>query len=182
MKLEEKTIKQEMKFEGKLINVRHDTVELPNHSIGLREVVEHPGGVAIAMMNDEGKLFVVEQFRYGQRKVLLEFPAGKMEKGEDPLETAKREIVEETGYSGKDYIYLGRMVPTGAYLEEKIEMYMATVDKYVGQNLDEDEFMNVSTKSIEELVKMIMNKEIEDGKTIAMTFMVKEIMENSNKK
>ncbi|MEG0176395.1 NUDIX hydrolase [Anaerorhabdus sp.] len=181
MKLNEKTLKQELKFKGKLINVRHDEVELPNNEIALREVVEHPGGVAVAMINNEGKFFMVEQYRYAQQKVLLEFPAGKMEKGEDPLETAKREVIEETGYSGKDYVYLGRMVPTGAYLEEKIEMYMATTDQYMGQKLDEDEFVKVSTKSIDELVDMIMNREIEDGKTIAMTFMIKEIMARNKK-
>lgn len=181
MKLKETTLKQELKFKGRLINVRHDEVELPNHEIALREVVEHPGGVAVAMINDEGKFFMVEQYRYAQQKVLLEYPAGKMERGEDPLETAKREIIEETGYSGKDFVYLGRMVPTGAYLEEKIEMYMATTDQYLGQNLDVDEFVSVSTKLIDELIEMIMNREIEDGKTIAMTFMIKEMLERNKK-
>lgn len=177
MKLKEITLSKEIKFKGRLINVRHDEVELPNGDKGLREVVEHPGGVAIALQDIDGDFFVVSQFRYAQQKVLMEFPAGKMEKGEDPLETAKREVIEETGYSGKDYLYLGRMVPTGAYLEEKIEMYYAKVDEFKGQNLDADEFMNVTKKSIHDLVEMIMNKEIEDAKTIAMTFMIKEMME-----
>lgn len=176
MKLKEITLNQEVKFKGRIITVRHDEVELPNGEKGMREVVEHPGGVAIALQDHDDKFFMVSQFRYAQQKILMEFPAGKMEKGEDPLETAKREIVEETGYSGKDYHYLGRMVPTGAYLEEKIEMYTAKVDQFMGQNLDSDEFMNVTKKSIDDLISMIMNHEIEDGKTIAMTFMIKEMM------
>lgn len=181
MNLKEKTLSGKKVFHGKLINVRHDEVELPNGEITLREVVEHPGGVSVAMMNDKNQFFMVSQYRYAQQKVLLEFPAGKLEYGEDALEAAKREIEEETGYSGKDYVYLGRLVPTGAYLEEKIEMYMAHVDEYKGQNLDKDEFINVSMKTIDELIEMIMNKEIEDGKTIAMTFMIKEIIERNKK-
>ncbi|MEG1463125.1 NUDIX hydrolase [Anaerorhabdus sp.] len=182
MKLNEKTLNKKIVFEGKLISVRHDEVELPNQELAIREVVEHPGGVSVAMCNEQGQFFMVSQYRYAQQKVLLEFPAGKLEYGEDTFEAAKREIVEETGYSAKEYVYLGKMIPTGAYLEEKIEMYYAHVDEYKGQNLDQDEFINVSMKTIDELVAMIMNKEIEDGKTIAMTFMIKEIMAREKKK
>lgn len=181
MNLKEVTKNKELKFRGILINVRHDEVELPNGKDAVREVIEHPGGVSIALQDQDGLFFVVSQFRYAQQKVLLEFPAGKIEYGEDPLETAKREIVEETGYSGKNFTYLGRMIPTGAYLEEKIEMYSAQVDEYRGQCLDQDEFMSVSKKSISELIEMIMRNEIEDGKTIAMTFKLREMMETQGK-
>ena len=113
----EKRIKSERIYDGKIINVRKDTVVLPNNRETLREVIEHPGGVAIALEDDDGKFFMVNQFRYGPQMELVEFPAGKKEKGEDSLTTAKREIIEETGYSGKDFIYLGKIIPTGAYLE-----------------------------------------------------------------
>lgn len=181
MKLKEKTLQQNIKFTGRLINVRHDEVELPNHNVTTREVVEHPGGVAVAMCDEKGKFFLVTQYRYAQQKEMIEFPAGKLEKGEDPFLAIQREIIEETGYEGKDFIYLGTMVPTGAYLEEKITMYYAKVDKFVGQNLDADEFITVSKRSLNEIIEMIFRGEIEDGKTIAMAFMIKELLARKNK-
>lgn len=181
MKLYEKTIKQEKVFEGVLIDVRHDEVELPNGVMGCREVVEHPGGVAVAMCNDAGQYYLVSQYRYAQQKIMMEFPAGKLERGEDALEAAKRELVEETGIMGKEFQYLGRMIPTGGYLEETITMYHAQTDEVIGQNLDHDEFITITMKTLDELVDMIMNHEIEDGKTIAMTFMIKEMMARKNK-
>lgn len=181
MNLHEKTVKQKKVFNGNLIDVRHDEVELPNGEVGHREVVEHPGGVAVAMCNAKGQYYMVSQYRYAQQKVMLEFPAGKLERGEDALEAAKREIVEETGMQGKNYTYLGSMVPTGAYLEETICMYHAEADSFQGQNLDADEFIQVSMKTIDECVEMIMNHDIEDGKTIAMTFMIKEMMARQHK-
>ena len=145
----EKKIKSTRIFDGKIINLRTDEVLLPDGNKGYREVVEHPGGEAIALQKEDGKFFLVNQFRYGQQKTMLEFPAGKKEYGEDALTCAKREIVEETGYSGKDYVYLGQMVPTGAYLEEVIDMYYAKTDKYYGQHFDDDEFITLESYSLE---------------------------------
>lgn len=181
MKLKEKTLKQNIKFSGQLINVRHDEVELPNNKITTREVVEHPGGVAVAMCDEKGDFFLVTQYRYAQQKEMIEFPAGKLEKGENPFVAIQREIAEETGYEGKDFIFLGTMVPTGAYLEERITMYYAKAGKHVGQNLDEDEFIRVTKKSLNEIIEMIFHGEIEDGKTIAMAFMIKTLLARSKK-
>lgn len=176
----EKKISSERIYEGKIINLRKDKVLLPNNEVTFREVIEHNGGVAIALENDDGKFFLVNQFRYGPQKNMLEFPAGKKEKGEDSLSTAKREIIEETGYSGKDYMYLGSIVPTGAYLEEIIDMYYAKVDMFYGQNLDSDEFIIVEQYTLDDIINKIMKNEIIDAKTIAMAFKIKEIKSLTN--
>ena len=162
----EKTITKESIYDGAILHVRKDTAELDDGSVVDREVVEHPGGVGIALEDTDGTFFMVRQFRYAQQEETLEFPAGKKEKGEDPLTTAQREIIEETGYEGTEWKYLGKMFPTPAYDTEVIDMYYAKKGKYVGQHLDEDEFINVEAYSVEELKQMIYDCRIQDAKTI----------------
>ena len=171
----EKQIATEKIFDGVVVKLRKDKAVLADGSEVYREVVEHPGGVGIALEDEEGKFFFVKQWRYAQEKVLLEFPAGKKEPGEDPFITAQREIAEETGYTGKDFLYLGQMVPTGAYDSEVIDFYYAKIDQKVGQHLDEDERIHVYRYTLDEIIEMVMNKELSDGKTIAMAFMVREL-------
>ena len=99
--LEEKTLTKTYVYEGPVVNLREDTAEMPDHTIANRTLVEHPGGVGIALEDEEGRFYFVSQWRYAQSVVTLEYPAGKREKGEDDLAVAKREIAEETGYEGK---------------------------------------------------------------------------------
>jgi len=174
MELNEKTLKKEYVYEGRIINVRSDTAEQPDGLIVPREVVEHPGGVGIALEDEEGKFFFVRQWRYAQYEETLEYPAGKKEKGEDPLDTAKREIVEETGYEGKDFVYLGKMYPTPAYDEEVIDLYYARAGEYKGQHLDEDEHINLVRLTLDEITDLIVQGKVPDAKTMGMTFLVKE--------
>ena len=175
MELNEKTLTKEYMYRGKVVNMRRDKAELPDGQIVDREVVEHPGGVAIALEGDDGKFFLVKQWRYAQEKVLMEFPAGKKEKGEDPLDTAKREIVEETGYEGNDFVFLGEMVPTGAYDSEVISMYYAKQGAYRGQHFDDDENLQLCRMDLDELTEEIINGKIPDGKTMAMVLLIKEM-------
>lgn len=174
MTQEEKTLKKEYKYKGRVINVRSDEAQLPDGRIVQREVVEHPGGVVIALEDTDGTFFFVTQWRYAQIRSLLEFPAGKLEKGENPFESAKREIIEETGYEGVDYVDFGEFVPTGAYGQEVIHLYYAKKGKYYGQHLDDDENLNVTKMTLEETIDKIMKGEIIDGKTIALAFKVQE--------
>lgn len=175
--LKEKMISKNYIYKGNIVNLREDKAELPDQSITDRIVVEHPGGVGIALEDEDGKFFFVSQWRYAQSEVTLEYPAGKRETGEDDLNTAKREIVEEVGYEGKDWKYLGLMYPTPAYDSETIGMYYAKKGAYKGQHLDVDENINVSKYTLNEITEMILNGKIHDAKTIGMTFLVKEMKE-----
>lgn len=175
--LKEKMISKNYIYKGNIVNLREDKAELPDQSITDRIVVEHPGGVGIALEDEDGKFFFVSQWRYAQSEVTLEYPAGKRETGEDDLNTAKREIVEEVGYEGTDWKYLGLMYPTPAYDSETIGMYYAKKGAYKGQHLDVDENINVSKYTLNEITEMILNGEIHDAKTIGMTFLVKEMKE-----
>lgn len=172
MKFFETKTSSQTVFQGRVFDISVDQVELENGMQVEREVVHHFGGVGIALEDENGKFYLVKQFRYGQQKELIEFPAGKKEVGEDSLSTAKREIQEEVGYTGKDFVHLGQMVPSGAYLSEVIDMYYAKADSYVGCHFDEDERLEIFTKSLDEIEEMILNHEIIDGKTIAMVHLI----------
>ena len=175
MDFKETPIDQEYVFKGNVIKVRVDHATRKDGMKLYREVVEHPGGVGIAMENEEGKYCLVKQWRYAQECVLLEYPAGKKELGEDPFACAKREIQEETGYTCKDFYDLGYIVPTGAYDSEKIYMYYAKADKFVGTNYDEDEYLEQVYLSLDEIKEMILRNEITDAKTIAMTYKIESL-------
>ena len=158
MELKETTISETTVYDGHIIKVRLDEAKLPDGSTAPREVVVHPGGVGIALEDEEGKYFFVTQ-------------------GEDPLETAKREIVEETGYEGLGFVHLGSLVPTPAYDTEVIELYYAKQGEFRGQHLDADENINLTKLSLDEITERIVRGEVTDAKTVAMTFLIKEFKE-----
>ena len=162
-------------FEGKILHIYKDTVEIDENLTVEREVVQHIGGVGIALEDNDGKFFFVKQFRYAQQEETLEFPAGKKEQGEEPLTTAKREIQEETGYTGKDWTYMGKIYPTPAYDTEVIDLYYAKADQYIGQHLDEDEQIQTYKYSLEELIEFIMEVKIPDAKTVSMAMFIREM-------
>lgn len=173
----EKTIKKEYVYEGKTIKVRRDIALLPNGKEAVREVVEHPGAVAVVAINHLGEIIMVRQFRYAFGKELLEIPAGKMDQGpEGHLECAKRELQEETGMQAGQMIYLGGMYPSVGMLDEVIHLYLARELTQSLQNLDEDEFLNVITLPFEQVVEMIFQNEIQDAKTIIGVLKVREFL------
>lgn len=165
MKLYEKTLETKEIFNGHIIRVTVDKVELENGSISNREVVKHPGGVCVAALTENDELLFVKQFRYPYKEILLELPAGKLEKGQNPLENGKRELLEETGAVGREYITLGKLYPSPGYCGEIIHMYFCKVDHYEQQNLDEGEFLNIEKIPLSRAVEMVLNNEIPDSKT-----------------
>ena len=160
---------------GRILNVREDTVRLPDGSTALREVVEHNGGSCVAALTAEKQLLLVRQYRYGAGKVLWELPAGKLEKGEDPLVCATRELTEETGYTAGKITSLGILHPTPAYCEEVIYMYYATDLTAACQRLDEGEFLEVETVPFDRAVQMVVDGEITDAKTVIAILKLKEM-------
>ena len=165
MHLEEKTLSSEQKFDGKIVKLYVDSVELEDGKKSFREVIKHPGGVCVLPMDEEGNVLFVRQFRYPHKKVLLEIPAGKLEYGENPSECGIRELKEETGCTCDRYEYLGSLIPTPAYCVEVIHMYLARGLHYGEQKLDSGEFLDIEKIPLDRAVEMIMNNEIEDSKT-----------------
>ncbi len=168
MDFTEKTLSEKPIFEGRIINVHLDEIELPNGKKSTREVVEHNGGVCVAALTDEGKLKFVRQYRYPYHRNLLELPAGKLEKGEDPLEAGLRELEEECGVKAQKVIPMGQVFPTVAYCSEIIHLFLATSLTKTKQNLDDGEFLDVLEIELDEAVRMVMDGEIADSKTVAL--------------
>ena len=173
----EKTLGTKDIFKGKVFSVHVDDIELPDGSKSFREVVEHSGGVCVAAITDEDELFFVRQYRYPYGRVLLELPAGKLEKGEDPLEAGKRELQEECGVTAEEIISMGTVYPTVAYCSEVIYLYATKNLKKTQQNLDEGEFLSVEKIKISDAADMVMKGEISDSKTVALVLKVAKLKE-----
>ena len=161
----EKTIDSTRIFEGKVVRLRRDTVELENGKQTFREVIDHPGGVSILAMDEEGKIFSVRQFRYPFGRMLLELPAGKLEPGEDPADSGRRELREETGCSAGRFVPMGKLIPTCAYDTEVIHLFFASELTRGEQDLDENEFLSVERYTLDEALQMVLDGEIIDAKT-----------------
>lgn len=162
-------------YNGRVVNFHVDDITLCNGEKATRECVNHPGGVGIIALTDDEYVYMVRQFRYPYKESIYEIPAGKREKGEDPLETGKRELQEECGVVAENYIDLGRIYPSPGYTNEEIYLYAATGLTEVEQNLDEDEFLQVTKMKLTTLITKIMSGEITDAKTIAAAFKLKEL-------
>lgn len=165
MKLFEKTLASETKFEGRIIQVLLDDVELEDGSRSKREIVCHNGGVTVAALTAADELLFVRQFRYPYKEVLLELPAGKLEKGEDPFEAVQRELLEETGCVGAHYVSLGELYPTPGYCGEIIRLWACRVQTDGAQKLDDGEFLEVERIPLKKAVEMVLQNEIPDSKT-----------------
>ena len=162
---EVKTGSQEI-FDGVILHVFKDTVQLPNSKPATREVIRHVGAVGVIPVTDDGKVIVERQFRYPLNRVITEIPAGKLDSfTEDRLSAAKRELEEETGYTAKEWIDMGDYYPTPAYCDERITLYLAKGLALGQRHLDEDEFLNFEAVPLETLVEQIMDGTITDGKT-----------------
>ncbi|WP_310550156.1 NUDIX hydrolase [Paenibacillus glufosinatiresistens] len=167
--LDEKTVSTKPIFDGKIIKVQVDTVTLPDGKEALREVVRHPGAVAVLALN-AGKMLAVEQYRQPMGRTEIEIPAGKLDPGEDPLEAAKRELEEETGFHGGELIRLHSFYTSPGFADEVIHLYVTTDAKPGTMKLDEDEFLQVSELTLEEAYACIRDGRIADAKTIMAVY------------
>ena len=160
-----KTGSQEI-FDGVILHLYKDTVQLPNGKTAIREVIRHVGAVGVIPVTEDGKVLVERQFRYPLNRVITEIPAGKLDSfTEDRLSAAKRELEEETGYTAAEWIDMGDYYPTPAYCDERITLYLARGLSLGQRHLDEDEFLNFAFVPLSDLVDAVMSGRITDGKT-----------------
>ena len=165
MDMTEKTVASKEIFNGRVLHMFHDTVELSDGSTSLREIVRHPGGVCVAALDHDNNLLFVRQFRYPYAEEVLELPAGKLEKGSTPLENGKRELLEETGAVGCSYISLGQVYPSPGYTDEIIHLYACRIARQGESRPDAGEFLNVEKIPLDKAVELVLNNMVFDAKT-----------------
>lgn len=175
--LDETQIEGKQVFRGKLLDVRLDRVLLPDGNEGTREYVVHQGAAVVIPIFDDGGLLLERQFRYPLGKTFLEFPAGKVDLGEDGFQTASRELLEETGHTASEWRHLGVMHPCVGYSSERIEIFLARgLREESGQQLDHGEFLDVLTLSLDEAMAAVRTGEITDAKTVAALFWAEKVL------
>ena len=177
MELFEKTLQETTLYDGRILRLHLDEVELPNGNHAMREIVEHSGGVCVAALSDRDTLRFVRQFRYPYHRVLLELPAGKLEKGEEPLQAGLRELEEECGLQAEKVVSLGCVYPTVAYCSEIIHLFLAMGLRETQQHFDEDEFLEVEEIALSDAVRLVMENEITDSKTVAAVLKIARLKE-----
>ena len=166
MNLIEKMTASELIYDGVVVHLYRDTVQLPDGSSGIREFVKHIGAVCVVPITDEGEVLLERQYRYAVGEILVEIPAGKLDfPGENWEDAARRELREETGAEARELIDLGDYYGSPAIMGERIRMFLARGLTFTDQHLDEDEFLEVFRLPLDEAVRQIMNGEIPDGKT-----------------
>ena len=170
-------VKSDVIYSGKVFNIKVDQIEYNNGNKAVREVAEHPGGAVVVPVTDDGKIVMVTQHRFPVNEILLELPAGKLSKGEDPKLCAVRELEEETGYKSDNVNKLGSIFTTPGYSTENLWIYLAKDLKPGNHNREEGEFgMEVFELSLKEVEEKIYNGEIVDGKTICGIYLAKSYL------
>jgi len=165
LELIEKTLGSEKIFDGTLLHIRRDTVELPNGDVAVREWMLHKGAAVVIAFDENDRLLLVRQYRYPMRKAILELPAGKLDGDEAPEACAARELEEETGYRADRFTLLAKMAPAPAYATEILYIYVAEGLRRTHQHLDADEFLNVERMPLDDVLALIDAGEILDAKT-----------------
>ena len=168
--LTETRISSEAVFQGTLLHVRRDQVRLPNGATTVREYIVHPGAVLVVPLLDDGRLVFERQFRYPLGRAFIELPAGKIDAGEDPLQTGQRELLEETGYSAAEWQYLTTLHPCIGYSDERIVVYLASGLTAGAHRRDHDESLELFELSLPQAMEAMRRGEITDGKTMIALF------------
>lgn len=177
----EQRIDRDDKYHGIIVDVHLDHVRLDDGSIARREVVEHPGGVTILPVDEDGNCYMVRQFRYPAGHMMLESPAGKLEYGEDHRDCAVRELSEETGFTADELVYLGGFYTSPGFSSELLHIYLALGLHAGKSHLDEGEFLNVEKLPLRQLIRMVMANEIEDAKTMIAVLKAEKVLKERAK-
>ena len=167
MDMTEKKVSSRLVYDGKILRLHVDTVELPNGRQALREVADHPGGVAIVAIDNDGNVLTVRQYRYVFSRVMEEIPAGKLERGENPRDAALRELKEETGATPERFTGLGPIVVSPGAYGEVLHLYLAEGLSMGATSPDEDEFLDLVKTPFSEMVRRVLDCELTDAKTVA---------------
>lgn len=162
-------------YRGRLLDVREDDVRLPDGSVSRREYIVHPGAAMILAMPDARTIVMERQYRYPLREHVYELPAGKIDAGEDPLQTARRELLEETGYRARDWRHLLSVYPVVGYSNERVELYLARDLEQVGHALDDGEFLEVRVMRLDEAIAWVRDGRIKEAKTIMALLLAERI-------
>ena len=164
-------------FKGKLLHAWRDTVKLPDGGTATREYVKHPGAVVIVPLLDDGRVLLERQYRYPVQQVMIEFPAGKIDPGEDRLVCARRELFEETGYTAREWAHAGRLHPVISYSTEFIDIWFARGLVDGGErNLDHGEFLDVFSATPQELLEWCRDGKVTDAKTLSCALWLQNVI------
>lgn len=174
--LKETQLDTEVAYDGNFLKVQRDGVRLPDGSLTQREYIKHPGAVAILPLFDDGRVLLERQFRYPLHAVFIEFPAGKIDPNEDPLDCAKRELQEETGYTARDWQFACTIHNAIAYSDEHLDLYVARGLTAGERKLDQGEFLDTFTATVPEMLQWVREGKITDVKTVIGTFWLEKML------
>jgi ADP-ribose pyrophosphatase len=174
--LTEHQIASELVYDGTLLRVRRDTVRLPDGGTAVREYIEHPGACMVIAVLDSGELLMERQFRYPLRREMIELPAGKIDTGEPPSKTARRELLEETGYTAAEWWHVGTIHLAIGYADERIEIFLAKGLKHEGAKLDDEEFLEVVHVPLATALEWVREGKITDAKTVSGLFWAEKVL------
>jgi ADP-ribose pyrophosphatase len=174
--LKETQLDSALAYDGHFIKVQRDTIRLPDNKTTTREYIRHPGAVVIIPLLDDGRVLLERQFRYPLHQVFIEFPAGKIDPNENPLDCAKRELQEETGYAATDWRFACTIHNAIAYSDEHLDIFVARGLTAGESKLDDGEFLETFAASLSEMLQWIREGKITDVKTVIGTFWLEKIL------